>query len=236
MDDPTTVNEIRRDLEKDVQAEMRAKKAEERRTKRYASVGTIKDFAFNINKALADEIQYDEYTDYSYDDIDPQYEDEDVRVKAEVTRERSWPVKPVLDVYFDQSSSWKAEDIEVGKRALNSLIEFEEQDLLTINLWYFSDEVTSDEHDSRLRNGTDAWDDIIDNIKKTGANNIVIMTDADMDWFNEHYHNNRVKSLTVPGYVWWIWKNGEQATGCMQLLKGRKGVSQYSFNTSDYQD
>ena len=89
LDDPSAKSEIIMDLTKDAAAEKKAKQAKERANARFNSVGTMKDFGFNIYKAIADEIQYDEYTDYSYDEIEPEYEDEDVRVKAEVTRERN---------------------------------------------------------------------------------------------------------------------------------------------------
>ena len=229
LDDPSAKSEIIRDLTKDAVAEKKAKQAKERANARFNSVGTMKDFSFNIYKAVADEFQYDEYTDYSYDEIEPEYEDEDVRVKAEVTRERNWPVKPIIDVYFDQSGSWNADDTEVGKRAINSLIEFEEQDLITINLWYFSDFVTADPNDSMLHRGTTAWAEIIENIRRTGANNVVIMTDDD---FQDLWQMGRIPktSLTIPGYVWWIWKNNEQSPDAVKLLRGRKGCSQYSFN------
>ena len=38
---------------------------------------------------------------------------------------------------------------------------------------------------------------------------------------------------TVPGYVWYLWKNGENAPRLPRDLKGRGGTQQFSFSRSD---
>jgi hypothetical protein len=54
--------------------------------------------------------------------------------------------------------------------------------LCTLNIYYFDDYVTEDEHARFLgRGGTNAWPHILDNIKATEATNVMIMTDDDMN-------------------------------------------------------
>jgi hypothetical protein len=64
------------------------------------------------------------------------------------------------------------------------------------------------------------------------ATNVIIMTDSDMeDWWEPQ--NKPPLTYTVPGYVWYLWKNGVNAPRLPRDLKGRGGVQQFSFNASD---
>jgi hypothetical protein len=51
------------------------------------------------------------------------------------------------------------------------------------------------------------------------------MTDSDMEW------SARASSrqITVPGCVWYIWKNGVHAPTLPQKVKGRRGTLEYAF-------
>ena len=50
----------------------------------------------------------------------------------------------------------------------------------------------------------------------------------------EHWWNGPTAlSYTVPGYVWYLWKGGENAPRLPRDLKGRGGVQQFSFSSSD---
>jgi hypothetical protein len=56
------------------------------------------------------------------------------------------------------------------------------------------------------------------------------MTDADMeDWWK----GDKALSYTVPGYVWYLWRNGINAPRLPRDLRGRGGTQQFSFNASD---
>ena len=53
------------------------------------------------------------------------------------------------------------------------------------------------------------------------------MTDSDMeDW----WHGDKALSYTVPGYVWYLWRNGDNAPRLPRDLKGRGGTQQFSFS------
>ena len=56
------------------------------------------------------------------------------------------------------------------------------------------------------------------------------MTDSDMeDWWS----GPEALKYTVPGYVWYLWRNGDNAPRLPRDLKGRGGVQQFSFNRGD---
>ena len=78
--------------------------------------------------------------------------------------------------------------------------------------------------------GTGAWNDIVKNVISTQATNVIIMTDGDMEnW----WEGPTALKYTVPGYVWYLWRDGENAPRLPRDLKGRGGVQQFSFSHGD---
>ena len=56
------------------------------------------------------------------------------------------------------------------------------------------------------------------------------------DWDMENYWIPNSKpplKYTVPGYVWYLWKDGSNAPRLPRDLKGRGGVQQFSFSAND---
>jgi hypothetical protein len=105
---------------------------------------------------------------------------------------------------------------------------------IKVNVYYFANNVHTDAASARWEGGTNAWNEIVKNVIATNATNVVIMTDSDMEgrwkgWLN----SEKPLSYTVPGYVWYLWRNGENAPRLPRDLKGRGGVQQFSFNSSD---
>ena len=143
---------------------------------------------------------------------------------------------PVIDFYFDQSGSWDEDDIKVGEKAVAALAEMEEKGQIKVNIYYFANNVHSDAASARYEGGTWAWNSIVKNVIATQATNVVIMTDSDMEdrWDAERYWNQgKAASYTVPGYVWYLWRNGSNAPRLPRDLKGRGGTQQFSFNQGD---
>ena len=56
------------------------------------------------------------------------------------------------------------------------------------------------------------------------------MTDSDMD---DWWSGPKALSYTVPGYVWYLWRDGDNAPRLPRDLKGRGGTQQFSFSTAD---
>lgn len=98
---------------------------------------------------------------------------------------------PLINVYFDQSGSWDAKKIETGKQAIATLIKYQTRGEIKVNLYYFDTKVSSS--DSGLGGGTNGQP-IINHIKQTKPNNVIILTDGDIKDIHE--------SITIPGAVW----------------------------------
>jgi hypothetical protein len=111
-------------------------------------------------------------------------------------------------------------------KAVSQLADMEEKGQIKLNIFYFADEVST----TPTRGGTSGWNEIVKNVIATQATNVVIMTDGDMEnWWT----GPKALSYTVPGYVWYLWKDGRNAPRLPRDLKGRGGVQQFSFNASD---
>lgn len=140
-----------------------------------------------------------EYEDQTYDEINTEYEGEDIIYKADVTKQELSENLPIINVYFDQSGSWDEDDIAIGMRAVSSIQQFADQGEIELHLWYFSNHVHADIAAARSEGGTSAWYEILENIEATHANNVVIMTDHDME-----DQALRSRTIKVDGYVWYI--------------------------------
>ena len=104
---------------------------------------------------------------------------------------------PILNVYFDRSGSWDADKTKVGEQALANLNQYEKAGKLKVRLYYFDTKVKDE--DSGLGGGTDGQP-ILDHIERTKPDNVMIMTDSDID--------DCTSDITVPGAVWLVFKGG----------------------------
>ena len=93
-----------------------------------------------------------------------------------------------------------------------------------------SSDLFNDVASARAQGSTRAWNDIVKNIIATQATNVIIMTDSDMD---DWWDGPEALSYTVPGYVWYLWRDGDNAPRLPRDLKGRGGTQQFSFSTAD---
>lgn len=119
---------------------------------------------------------------------------------------------PLLNVYFDRSASWDDQKIKAGQSAVAALKQFEKKKLIKINIYYFSDIVSSSPED--MTQGTGATQLILDHIQATHADNVIIMTDSDMDYQGEFTH-----AVTVSGAVWFVFVGGT----CQRLMRYLRG-------------
>lgn len=123
---------------------------------------------------------------------------------------------PLLAIYFDRSASWDDSKIKVGQRAIASLDKYVKRGELKIKVYYFADNISSDPTDRKLGGSTSATQKILDHIESIKANNVIIMTDSDMDGQGEF-----TRKVTVPGAVWFLFKGG-RCYRIMEYLHGKK--------------
>jgi len=169
------------------------------------------------------ELVLQDYQDYS--EINPEYEDEDIIMKADVQKVLPNEEIPTVAVFFDQSTSWSQRHIDKGNQAIATVKKkYVDTGLCKMDLYYFSDSVTSS-LSSLHRGSTEAWPEIIRTIKSGDYKNVVIMSDDDIE-----RQNNNGESYTVTGCVWWIWRNGERANKCTKELVGMQHNYECEFN------
>ena len=123
---------------------------------------------------------------------------------------------PLLAVYFDRSASWDDAKIKVGQQAIANLRRYEKKGLIKLKVFYFAEDISSDPEDPKLGGGTTATQKILDHIKQIKANNVIIMTDSDMNTQGEF-----TNPVTVSGAVWFLFKGG-RCNRIMEYLKGKR--------------
>ena len=226
-----TQNELSAEDVAKIRAETQAIKAREKEADKYKRKGAdsfkgFQEFLNSLYRAIALQVSNEETRDDTWSAISRRNSGAGVLRQGQRVNDLSNKRIPIIDFYFDTSTSWGANDLKVGMKAVNQLADMEEKGQIKLNIFYFSDEVST----TPIRGGTSGWNEIVKNVIATQATNVVVMTDADMqNWWT----GPRALSYTVPGYVWYLWKNGENAPRLPQDLKGRGGVQQFSFNLSD---
>ena len=104
---------------------------------------------------------------------------------------------PSINVYFDRSGSWDDAKIAVGMQAIGTLNNYVRKGEIKINLYYFANRVGSDP--DTVGGGTEGTP-IMEHIERTKPDNVIIMTDSDIDDIES--------PVTVPGAVWLLFKGG----------------------------
>lgn len=227
--DPLSIQELQAEDNVELQKDRQKVKARDAAKARYNNYGSLRDFEMNFYSAINNQVEDIRVEYQSYDEINAEYESEDAIMKADIVKELPNEAKPIIEVFFDQSGSWDKRDVLVGRKAIKSIKTFEDMGEIVLMLRFFDDVVTADEDDPRLgQGGTNAWPEILQEIKASGAKNVVIMTDHDMNWDAVRYG----QTCRVEGCVWWIWKNGIAAPDCTKHLIGEKGNYQFAFNSS----
>ncbi len=220
-----------------IRAETQAVKAREKETAIYRtparnSFKGFQEFLNSLYRAVALQVQTNEVQDDTWSAINRRYSGTGVLKQGQRKNELPDRKIPIIDFYFDCSGSWGEPDIAVGKRAVSTLVDMEEKGQIKINIYYFSNHVFNDMDSARREGGTWAWNDIVKNVIATNATNVVIMTDSDMEDRWSLTERSALK-YTVPGYVWYLWRDGDNAPRLPRDLKGRGGVQQFSFNRGD---
>ena len=137
---------------------------------------------------------------------------------------------PLVAVFYDRSGSWDEEKTAVGDKAISMLTQnYEKRGLIKLQLFFFADKVSSNEHDPNLGGGTSANQLILDKIKEINATNVIIITDSDMDSTDgSSQHPFTGKVTKVPGGVYFLFKGG-RCSRIMQVLKGETLTEAYDL-------
>ena len=155
MENNLETRDIEMEQEMQVRADKRRKRANQSELGKYTSYRPISEFYVDLYRTIADQVKQVEIDNQSYDEINPEYDD-DVIMKADVTQYEQRQEKPSIDFFFDVSGSWEDSDVELGKRFVASLKEFVDRGELELNIYYFSDVVGQDLNTVRKWSGTTA--------------------------------------------------------------------------------
>lgn len=122
---------------------------------------------------------------------------------------------PLINVYFDRSGSWNTQKTESGYQTIAKLNQYVKRGLLKINLYYFSDAVYTDEQRAIRGGRTTEGLPIIQHINETHPDNVIILTDSDID------AKDPLPNTKVPGGVWLLFYDG-RSQNLIDHLSGRK--------------
>lgn len=117
---------------------------------------------------------------------------------------------PLINVYFDRSGSWTPEKTEKGAQAIATLNKYVTRGEIKLKLYYFNTRVMDTDPGG---NGGTAGQPIMDHIQQTKPNNVIILTDSDIDDIET--------DVSVPGAVWMLFYGG-RSKNLMEHLHGKK--------------
>ena len=200
-----------------VDRELARKKADDLRN---SPTGSIKRFKQSLDRFIANEVK--PYRSRTWQKNHMGYERSGIiRQGKRTSRDDKIPK---INVYFDQSGSWDASDIQVGMEAISVLKAYEERKEIKVDLYYFSNDIYSNAHEARLDGGTRAGALLIEHIIATRPDNVIVMTDDDIGTtWTQIYSAPKIK---VPGAVWYLFR-GKASPALPQWLKGRKQTSAF---------
>ena len=122
---------------------------------------------------------------------------------------------PTINVYYDRSGSWDATKTAQGDQVISTFKNYVKQGKLKINLFYFSNNVHTDEAAARAE-GCTYGQPILNHIEQTKPDNVIIMTDSDI--------SDCRGQVVVPGTVWLLFvMRGNRPDRSQNLIDNLKG-------------
>ena len=212
--------ETEKHVSKDRKKREKEKREAEKAASQYSANKGIADFILDLNRLIAKEVKALRST--SWNKINKKYST--TKIIKPGYKEKENKHIPRIFVYFDQSSSWGASDIEVGKQALQSLKSYEDKGQIVIELYYFANRLSSS--NSGIGGGTGAGGELMRHIKANRPDNVVIMTDDDFDSWDEILQES---GTTIPGGAFLLFRNGAVSQRLVDRVKGRKLTRIYKF-------
>lgn len=181
--------------------------------KKYRS-SPIRRFVDNLNRFIKNEVGKERVRTWKR--TDPRYGTGPIVRKGKM-RTSNGKI-PLINVYFDRSGSWDSDKTKVGQDAIGTLNNYVRNGQIKINLYYFNTRIHSEDPGGR---GGTSGTPIMEHIKQTKPDNVIIMTDDDITDIREN--------VTVPGAVWLLFKGG-QSQNLIDHIHGQKQTSIYNLD------
>lgn len=211
FDDAQVARDVSGEAEEKVRREKAKKAAKD--LARYTN-SPIKKFRDNLNRFIRNEVGRERTRTWKKEN--PSYEGSGImrRGKAKTSNGKI----PLINVYFDRSGSWNAAKTQVGQDAIATLNNYVRNGQIKINLYYFNTKIHSEDPGGT---GGTRGTPIIEHIKQTKPDNVIIMTDSDIGDIDE--------GVTVPGAVWLLFKGG-RSQNLIDHIRGRKQTNIYDLD------
>lgn len=181
------------------------------------------EFISDLEDAIVSQIKLKHQKEQTYSVENRRHSGSSILVKG--TRDNILPQTDAIKLilYLDCSASFNSYDISRERAFVSSLTKYVDSGDLVIDIKYFAYNIFSDYYSARQQGGTEAWDEILEDINAEEADNVVIVTDSDME-----EQAQRSKKTWVPGCVWYIWKY-TTAPSMLDHLWGDNGTWQYKL-------
>ena len=214
-DNQVSRQELSDEESQNAQHDVLQRRAKEQELDKYNNLAGIKDFEIDFEGCIRDQVEMVMQDYLTYDEINPEYELEDVIMKAEVQRMMPDEAIPTIAVFFDKSGSCSSAIPTLNNAIATVKKKYVDTGMCKLDLYYFGDRVAYNDANAYVGGSTRAWPHIIDTIKQGDYNNVIVMSDRDIG-----DQNNNGESYTVTGCVWWLWVDGIRAPKCVNELRG----------------
>ena len=191
------------------------------------SLGDFASFSADLFKAISSQVRQAKHKSDTYRRPNASYAGTDYLLPGKDYLDKRQV--PVIAVYFDQSPSWGASDIKKGIEAIACLNQFQKQKKLKIKLFFFANHLYDNPEDCRGEGGTGGFPEVLAHINNPAnkIQNVIVLTDSDIQGQTKW---DRQPTVSVPGCVWFLWKNGSRSKTAPKHLKGARGAFQYELS------
>lgn len=215
LGDATMGQKVQRDS-----AKAKQKEVSDARARKEASFrnNPLNKFVSSLNGFIEKEIEY--VRDRTWKKLNPTYANTGI-MKQGITSSAMRTV-PLVQVYYDRSGSWDGvpQKEEIGKRGIDSLQKYVREGLLKVEKYYFDTRVSKSP--DNMGGGT-YGEPILENIKQTKPDNVIVITDNDI--------TDCTESVTVPGAVWFLFVDGV-SENLKQHLSGKRLTKSFEIGTT----
>lgn len=184
------------------------------------------DFKQMLRLAIATQVAQKEREDDSWSDINRRHQDDDIIAPGKRIDNYKKKDAITLKVYLDCSGSFDTSDIEKERAWLAVIDKFVQKKQVYIEpIVYFANHIHSTYSAARNEGGTSAWREMVDDMQATKPDNVLIVTDSDMEYQAKYYD----QTYTARGCVWYVWKDSD-APNMLNKVKGMRGTSEFWMN------
>lgn len=191
------------------------------------SLGDFASFSADLFKAVATQVRQAKHKSDTYRRPNASYAGTPYLLPGKDYLDKK--TVPVIGVYFDQSGSWGQAEIKKGIEAIACLHQFEKQKKLKIKLLFFANHLHDNPEACQSEGGTSGFPEVLAHINNPAnkIQNVIVLTDSDIQGQTRW---DRQPTVTVPGCVWFLWKNGSRSRNAPKYLKGARGTFQYELS------